>query len=538
MEEARAHIAVLDLIKSKDMFKLTLGFKATLPIDKVYSILGLVDERHTPLFHPRFGASDSNGVNRVMDPRTGFKDLVGTMKAIPEILAAMKGRSSSRRAKAIVALGTTATLRYIKLLSRDLETTMRKLGHLKKDLADLHEERMQPDYTEKSTAHLVYSYVARDLVKQNDALAFIAYAGIAYPRHPELAKLPSWVPDWSQNITVYVFPWCKYDKPTTTDENSERDQKQDAAFKDGGSKLLFVKASMIGTITCSTILSRDCDAARLGTQEEVEMDFGQISSSFKTALKSAQENLIAQYQSMDDLKQAFYSTLTATSSTGGNSATSRMRDWTLGLSADCPIAAALVLWRSKGFPNHVQRPDGTPGLRDELASSAAKYSSIRRTSSSVESKLAHLIRADVVPSYSQYRVRRSIPKEQQFSSILDADDDAGALSGYAQYVDYTIGRSFIITDTEMMGLSPAATQEGDIVVEVRSIGRIVWLTLRPDAAEEDQKSEACKASTESKERDDRQPSSSKTYQLVGEAYINRPINDPLITEDLQWFKLS
>jgi hypothetical protein len=95
MEEARVHIVDLDLIKSRDMLKLTLGFKATLPIDHVYAILGLVDERHTPLFHPRFGRSDHNGTNRVIDPRTSVRDVVNTTSLVTETLLAMKERSKN-----------------------------------------------------------------------------------------------------------------------------------------------------------------------------------------------------------------------------------------------------------------------------------------------------------------------------------------------------------------------------------------------------------------------------------------------------------
>ena len=195
MEEVRSHIANVDLIKSKDMLKLTLGFKATLPIDKVYALLGLVDEHYTPLFHPRFGVSDLNEVNRVIDPRTGFKDACDTLALIGELLETAKGRSNSRRARAILASGPMTAAQYTLLLTRDLEKIVKNLVQVQDGLTELEEERMQPDYSEKSTAHLVYTHVARDLVKQGDTLSFIRHAGIAYPRHEELVDLLSWVPD-------------------------------------------------------------------------------------------------------------------------------------------------------------------------------------------------------------------------------------------------------------------------------------------------------------------------------------------------------
>jgi hypothetical protein len=123
----------------------------------------------------------------------------------------------------------------------------------------------------------------------------------------------------------------------------------------------------------------------------------------------------------------------------------------------------------------------------------------------------------------------------QTVTILD-DTDSGPLLAYTQYVDYIVGRSFIITDTNMMGLSPSATKVGDIVIETRSKGRIVCLTLR-EMLEEDSNITAPAASKNSPEVDDRQLSS-KTYRLIGETYVHQTAGEALPLHDRQWFRLS
>ena len=118
------------------------------------------------------------------------------------------------------------------------------------------------------------------------------------------------------------------------------------------------------------------------------------------------------------------------------------------------------------------------------------------------------------------------------------NDSNGPLSGYAQYVDYTISRSFILTHSGLMGLSPSATKEGDIVVEVRSNGRIVWLTLREDPRKATPETQASQESKMPRKDDCQQELQQRTYQLVGEAYIHNAASRPMSSEGLQWFTLS
>lgn len=531
MEEARHHVASLDLIKLREMLKLTFGFKATLPIDRVYALLGLVDERHTPLFHPRFGASDSNV--RVVDPRTGVKDIGRTLSLLAQILDAIKGRSKSRRAKAIVAAGTTTTLRYLEMLSRDLETAAAKLEQMSTSFEELEEERMQPDYTSKSTAHLVYTHVARDLVKQDDTLFFICYAGTALPKHPELKGLPSWVPDWSQDISTYVLPWCKYDEPKSSVDETESSNHLRPVFKLDGPESLLVQGYHIGTVSHAVGITHGCDPNYINTLERAILDSEQLHSKLKTAFNIAKAELRTHYPDVESLKQDFYSTLATGCRTDDQKATLNMREWIriLGLMNAYAIATQTPSNGSRGSTS----TDPTAFTNIDLPAAVSGYVEVRRRSTSTASKLAHLIRVDVIPSFSQYRRGKPSTSSNGMPSILD-DANSGPLAAYAQYADYTIGRSFIIVDSKIMGLSPSATEVGDIVVEVRSKGRIVCLTLREVL--EEVLDITTKTTSEEPSNPENLQFPIKTYQLVGEAYVHRGTLEAPPVSHLQWFKLK
>jgi len=176
-KEIKTHIARVDLVKLKDALKLSLRFNATLPVDKVYALLGLVDERHTPLFHPKFGSSNGLLGNKINDFRLLFKDAGITLKLLAELLGTATGRVNSRRGRAILSLGPSRAVQYTKILARDLHNITTRIQKWKDGIPEIVEEPIQPDYTGKTTALLIYIYVARDLVKQGDIMSFIKYAG-------------------------------------------------------------------------------------------------------------------------------------------------------------------------------------------------------------------------------------------------------------------------------------------------------------------------------------------------------------------------
>lgn len=101
-----------------------------------------------------------------------------------------------------------------------------------------------------------------------------------------------------------------------------------------------------------------------------------------------------------------------------------MRDWTLRLSAFCPIAVELFSDRLRGKKGSASTTDG------DLPDAVFRYANRRHRSSSVESKLAHLIKVDVIPSFAQYRTRELSTNTEMVPSLLD-DSETGPLAGYA-----------------------------------------------------------------------------------------------------------
>ena len=539
MEEIRSHIANVDLVKLKDILKLALRFKATLPIDKVYALLGLNDERHTPLFHPKFGASDGIGNNKVFDSRMLWKDVLVTLELLNSILGTAGGRSNSRRGRAILSAGTVSAVRYTKLLTRDLHTLHKKIKRMQDGTPDFEEDSIQPDYSEKTTAQLVYTYVVRDLVKQNDGLSFIRHAGIGHSRNPALTGLPSWVPDWSTDFQVYLLPWRKLDVSGGTGSEPNAPQPQTPVFHDGGLNFLFIKGFIVGTITHSVGLMQDFGAAQSAKREDIEVDFFRSSSNFQAALKLAQQYVRPHYKTDDALEEAFHRTLTVDTTFNSNLHAASTRPWTHDISADCHILAALRPGKFKDYWEKNPRSDDPEALHRRQAEIYKKYSFIRRMKSSANSKFTHLVRTDIVPSFLQYREQdRSLQGKSRFS-MLD-NESSGPFSGYAQYVDYTIGRSFIITDTGLMGLASSCSKKGDIVIQLQTNDRVVWLTLREEEYPECSRANDVTSSNETKaspETDGGKPSHRGTFRLVGEAYVHNCNSEPSQTKDLQWFKL-
>ena len=97
-----------------------------------------------------------------------------------------------------------------------------------------------------------------------------------------------------------------------------------------------------------------------------------------------------------------------------------------------------------------------------------------------DAKFAHLVRSEAVPSFSQYRERRSSSVEQKKRISMLDDENADPLAEYARYVDYTIGRMFAIIDSGFMGLVPSGAKEGDLVVQIQNDSRIMHLALREE----------------------------------------------------------
>lgn len=544
MEEVRIYVSKANLIKLKDMLKLALQFNATLPIDKVYALLGLVDERHTPLFHPLFGKSPENG--KVPKSWEIAKDAMNTMEIIADILGTAQGSKNSRRGRAILDLGTDSAVRYLVSLTRDMHNLTEKLTRLSKGEEEPEEEKaIQPDYSEKASAQLVYIHVARDLVKQNDALSFLCHAGIGQIRNPEFSTLPSWVPDWSTDVQVYVLPWRNVDEPTALvrKEDSSKPKIQSRVFQDAGSRFLLVKGAIVGCITYVAPLTSDLDPASCTTHEQIEKDIEQLSMSYQNALKLASTHLGSNYETENALEKAFCSIVTAGSIPSKDPLTSPMNSWMPVSSIECPISSEQwpvefkEYWRNNKIQvnQHVYR-------KDEPASPFDNYRFIRGINSSANSKFAQLVREDIIPSFSQYRSnirKKGEDKPKEIPSFLLHEGSAGVLNSFSRFVDYTIGRSFAITDSGLMGLVPVGSKEGDLIVRVERYSRVVCLVLREeDCSEGILKLEETSSGNEAKkpkEVDVKEPVRPGTFRLVGEACVHEP--EAGKARDLEWFKL-
>ena len=569
IQDITCHVANITLIKLKDALKLTRRFKASLPIDKVYALLGLVDERHLPLLHPKFGASADRPISKDATNATMLaKDACEILELLTDLLGAGRGATSSRRARAIISLGADNALRYTFILHRDLTRLTDRLKQLNEGKVKLEDEDpIQPDYSAKTTATLTYTHVAKDLVKVGDALAFICHAGLGQPRSQELANLPSWVPDWSTDISVHILPWRKIDAPPTSGETEielVESRKPEAVFQNNGPKGLSIKAVKLGCITHSAILTQDyvrpggvnnIPAPEL--RETVERDYLLHSPRIQKAWKLAQQHLSvsAGYRREEKtLKESFYRTLTADSIvTRENLALNTIREWVAGPASTSSITASLWPENHQSYWTNLLASDFRDGQLDRIQRYRTdifkQYISARQKSSSSNAKFANLVRADIVPSISLYRTenpsaetlgRRQATSSQPMMLNGDKADSNSILSNYEKSIDYTIGRSFVIIDSGLMGLACADSREGDVVVQLQDQDRTVWLTLREEEPQEAGTAELHSASAEvkpSKETKQEPNFHDGAFRLIGEAYVHGGALEASANAGLQWFKL-
>jgi hypothetical protein len=159
-------------------------------------MLGIVDERYTPLFHPKFASNDllDGGILRLDMILKDIAVVIRTIRAMQQALDRSESMFQSRRGRALRS-STDNGVRQLKLLFRDMGKLVDKLKQITHGDLESETEPIRPDYSENTTPQLVYTYVARDHAKQGDAFSFIGLAGIGLNRNDKLTELPSWVPD-------------------------------------------------------------------------------------------------------------------------------------------------------------------------------------------------------------------------------------------------------------------------------------------------------------------------------------------------------
>jgi Heterokaryon incompatibility protein (HET) len=586
MENIRIQAEDADYLKLKDTLKLGLRFKATLPIDKVYGLLGIAEERYTPPFHPR-----TNSFEEGVDPFWyEVKNLILMLDEITDIMGTLSGISNTRKGCAVISSGRG--IRHITGLAKDFGKMTQRLRRVRNGKGDSGANTIRPDYSEKTTPELVYTAMARDIVKEGDPFSFLCHAGIGLIRNLLLSNLPSWVPDWSTDPDNYLLPRLrgqtenpkqseakeskasenatdtkKVIETETTKESQgseSNEESNDQIVLDAGPKFLHIKATIVGPIEHLAILSKDLKPSTLDDIDHAREDFYNLFYNYVKARALAREHTKSRYL---DEEAAFYRTTLADMDGNGNSLVPEdidtWRHWIQGTWERCPILAALQ-------PDDFEHTEEAEKLKYR-SKICKQYLFRRRMQSSANAKFAHLVRTEIAPSFAKYRWRASrtntgketkdgieVPLREEKEGkgeqatewerernrvISMLDNYAGPLTGYIDYVDYTIGRKFAITDSGHMGLVPAGAKEGDLVVFIEQEN--LFFTLRredyveqaegeSEANERVMGSSKGKAKTNSAVADD--TSCDETFRLVGQSYIHDLKLDRRVEKE-NWFKI-
>ncbi|KAK1536468.1 uncharacterized protein CCOS01_01788 [Colletotrichum costaricense] len=478
MENMRFQVDEIDRLALKDALKLGSRFKSTLSVDNVFALLGIIKERNAPLFHPNFRHSEVF-TDEIFSRGGAAKDMFDTLDSIVEFADGL------RKTNPLQSRKTIRLLRSLPKATRsfsEMVDGMHSILDRTKQSKDS-PQHIKPDYTDKSTPEVVYTMVARELVRTGDAFAFLRYAGIGSSRSPSFENLPSWVPDWSAEVNVYILPHdakppTKRQKPTSTDA-FKGDDKHHSLVSDGGFNLLHVKGAVIGKVALATKMHDNLGKSRGNILKDARTDLELQVSSFEAALSAAKGINLPPNQSDDSRKHLFLNAVLARSN-------DEVQDNTFKQAADLLAERMendqklLQKLRESNLDNS-PRPHipthSDPSLKS-LEAMARDYLIKRKVQSSSNSKFAHLMKTDVLPSFEHYRWQ-----EKTFTlppgGPLRMFDKRGTsvLAAYDQYVDYTLGRKFIVLGTGQMGLAPAGVEVGDLIIWVKE--HAVFLTLRP-----------------------------------------------------------
>ncbi|WYZ39881.1 hypothetical protein EsH8_IV_000222 [Colletotrichum jinshuiense] len=159
MENMRFQVDDVDPLALKDALKVGARFQATLPVDKVFGLLGIIKERKMPLFHPRFERSE-NFSEETFAKGGDLDDLVENAAILSNVLdaGARRKKLPTRTTRAILN-SPSKTLRHINELLDGIDGSFVRFAEtVKRPKLEI-----KPDYAAKTTPEMVYTMVARDL---------------------------------------------------------------------------------------------------------------------------------------------------------------------------------------------------------------------------------------------------------------------------------------------------------------------------------------------------------------------------------------
>ena len=527
LDSIRRQVKFAEHLKLKDLAKLGLRFKATLPLDKIYALIGIAKERHVSFLRPNISRMGSLGV--VVDDSQAqmVKDFSARHLTRPinpnPVMDWMKNLAEASISNLLDDLNYMTNPERIRSTLAEFKTfisSQRHKGNPRTDREEFREEEENDledctiplDYSENATAKQIYIYVARDLLKEDDISSMFRFAGIRRARSSGIQSLPSWVPDWSCEAERYILPRSV---PTERQDSNSATHSSLQSCRDEGLEFLHVSGLLVGRVERLTCFTGDLDGddAPLvqalditlqqrwnptGSRVSPESPPGMFEEANKDSLvqicrytkaqdsAATHERVLQRYETTERVRDAVKRTMMANIASNGKPASDGdVKDY-----MDDFIDKNNQLHFGLRCPDdEIQRQTHLQGIEPSLMREFAcrKYLHRRRLQTSRNSMLAHLVRSDILPSYATYRhrvpstgeslvglSRASKPQAGQATREkqkgpwqtpdMFADPEAGVLAGFTKYVDYTIGRKLAVTDSGFLGLVPDLAEIGDVLL--------------------------------------------------------------------------
>ncbi|KIM95565.1 hypothetical protein OIDMADRAFT_33660 [Oidiodendron maius Zn] len=527
LDSIRRQVKFAEHLKLKDLAKLGLRFKATLPLDKIYALIGIAKERHLSFLRPNISRMGSLGV--VVDDRQGqmIKDFSATLltrpiKATPDMdwLKHLAEAAISSLLDDLRYMSNPEQIRRTLTQFKTFILSRRRKGNPSTDREEFHKEEENDledctvplEYSENATAKQIYIYVARDLLKEDDVYSMFRFAGIRRVRSQEMQSLPSWVPDWTCEAERYILPRSV---PAERQDSNLPTHRSLQSCRDGGLEFLHVSGLLVGRVERLTCFTSDLDGddtpliqilnttlqqkwnptgSRVSPDSPPEI-FDEANTDslaqiyrYTKAQDSAttHERVIQRYETTERVKDAVKRTMMANIASNGKPASAGdVKDY-----MDDFIDKHNQLHFGLRCPDdEIQRQTELQGIEPSLMRefTCRKYLHRRRLQTSRNSMFAHLVRSDILPSYATYRHRvpgtgkslvglshasqsqadqptREKQKGPWQTPDMFANPEAGVLAGFTKYVDYTIGRKLAVTDSGFLGLVPDSAEIGDVLL--------------------------------------------------------------------------